>query len=69
MSKVLAKPPWIEENLEIHKNFCTDVPKTDDLTRIKVPKTRKRRAASKLPDDDPFCTIIQKMMHAFGDYD
>lgn len=39
------------------------------ISRIKAPKPRKRRAASRAIDDDPFCTIIQKMMHAFGDHD
>jgi len=24
---------------------------------------------SKVVDEDPFCTIIQKLMHAFGDFD
>lgn len=66
---MIARPPWIEGNLELHQKFCTDIPKEDSLDRIKIPKNRKRRAASRAFDDDPFCTLIQKMMFAFGDFD
>ena len=65
----MARPPWIEENLELHQKFCTDIPKEDSLERIKIPKNRKKRATSRAQDEDPFCTLIQKMMFAFGDYD
>jgi hypothetical protein len=65
---VQAKPTWIEQNLAIHKAFCTDVPREEELNRFKLPKNKKKRAASKV-DEDPYCTLIQKMMHAFGDYD
>ena len=54
INKVFAKPPWIDENLEFHNKFWTDLPRDDLFGSMKVPKSRKKRVVSKAVDEDQF---------------
>ncbi|CAI2361990.1 unnamed protein product [Moneuplotes crassus] len=64
--KVSAKPPWIAQNLEIHKSFCSSLAKVSkNLSIIKAPKKRKRTSVKPC---DSITSLLQKMMHGFGDF-
>ena len=54
--RVFSKPPWVDESTDLHEKLCSRLA-GDSFGEIKAPKSRKKRAMSKIIDENPFHTL------------